>query len=128
MEKRQIIFRVWHNGEMYYRWDKKGEIIIRNGGYVILEMPNGMPLFSGELIGLDGAVLMQFVGLKDKNYKMIFEGDVMKTYHGNYEVEFESGQFQLKDFDHYGVNGESPDLEELEIIGNVFENGELINK
>lgn len=74
----------------------------------------------------DGLVLMQFTGLKDKNGKDIYEGDIMKTPYGNYAVEFDMGQFQYENFDHYGVNGESPDLEESEVIGNIYENAGLM--
>ncbi len=74
-------------------------------------------------------VLMQFTGLKDKNGKEIYEGDIVKDQFGiKYEVVFNKCCF-------YGKadpwNGEEDiDLAhketEIEVIGNIHENPELI--
>lgn len=127
---REIKFRIWHNNEMYHRHDKKGNTIIRNGGYVILEQPSPMPLFSGELIGLDGAVLMQYIGLKDKNEKEIYEGDIVEIADEYFKIYFNerSAGFQLDKLGmHQGGNEFiSNVINELEVIGNIYENPELL--
>lgn len=81
-------------------------------------------------------VIMQFTGLKDKNSKEIYEGDVLKvpdwydlpentsmTYN-NQEVSFADCSFSLggtsmhEDYEYIS--------EECEVIGNIYENPELL--
>lgn len=89
-------------------------------------------------LGFDEVILMQSTGLKDKNDKEIFEGDIiaigsdvvcMKLHStlGFYvekkgEIEFISGSTDLEDFE--DVAKEIAD--NLEIIGNIYENPELL--
>jgi uncharacterized phage protein (TIGR01671 family) len=71
-------------------------------------------------------ILMQYTGLKDKNGKKIFEGDVLKNIiydscNGRpkeeiSKVEYEENYFLM------------PACGEIEIIGNIYENPELKEK
>ena len=100
--------------------------------------------------------LMQYVGLKDKNGKEIYEGDVIQElrYKGcskcgdgrtvyNEEIVFYGGCFCLKpeygcprdlfsqgirEYSKYGDNyyEENDKCEKLEVIGNIYENPELL--
>lgn len=73
--------------------------------------------------------LMQYTGLKDKNGKEIYEGDIIE-YKSIYEWEkqpikkaevvFEDGMFCPP--------GVIMDLSRSEIIGNIYENPELLEK
>ena len=89
--------------------------------------------------GLTGTVLMQFTGLKDKNGKEIYEGDVVK--HGNDagQVKFKVSGVQWESEGKYYMHGwywESqtadayrptwPLEEGGEIIGNIYENPNLL--
>lgn len=70
--------------------------------------------------------IMQYTGLKDKNDKEIYEGDIVKhaTDEGVYKVIFEDGGFYVKnlfEYDFQTIN-EYP----LEVIGNIYENPELM--
>jgi uncharacterized phage protein (TIGR01671 family) len=101
-------------------------------------------------------VLMQFTGLLDKNGKEIYEGDVVKipyidpmgglhqeTENGRSKVGFESGQFVIYRIEpqgliewcekekgeyvsNYGNRTIVKDKTVVEIIGNIYENPELL--
>ena len=69
-----------------------------------------------------------FTGLKDKNGKEIYEGDILEWDHRKAKdarvIEFVEGGFWI-----HGINGFEIPAEHLrEIIGNIYENPELINK
>lgn len=77
--------------------------------------------------------LMQFTGLKDKNEKEIYEGDIVKTIFGCfYEVDWSEtfASFQLIKIvaDTYWKFRDNSDLEPktMEVIGNIYENPELL--
>ena len=74
--------------------------------------------------------LMQYTGLKDKNNKEIYEGDILFESFGEryYKVVFENGGFRAEfkgDFDEHSF-----DLIDVaqgcEIVGNIYENPELM--
>ena len=88
--------------------------------------------------------LMQYTGLKDKNGKEIYEGDIIEFNNNDYartaghlddeiiiaEVEYYCGHYGLKE-----ANGQLHDLyiaivndDEAEIIGNIYENPELLEE
>ena len=83
--------------------------------------------------------LMQYTGLKDKNGKEIFEGDILRDTDSEiYYVDFIRGCFYLrtnyKSFPHLGWAEWLPMCEidrlanpvDFEIIGNIYENPDLL--
>lgn len=83
---------------------------------------NSIPTYSDKV--------MQFTGLYDKNGKEIYEGDVVSG--GNSwasHVENEVVKFENGGFSPFSVAGWecTPSPEDCEIIGNVFENPELLD-
>ena len=83
-------------------------------------------------------ILMQSTGLLDKNGNKIFEGDIVKYKSGCYtyteEVAYNKNfaGFGVKDANAdiiftFGELAEDIDLSSFEVIGNIWEDGELID-
>lgn len=75
--------------------------------------------------------IMQYTGLKDKNNKEIYEGDILSD--GNikkpYKVVFENGSFKAEfegDFDEYSFDLIDVVAQGCEVVGNIYENPELM--
>lgn len=80
--------------------------------------------------------MMQFIGLKDKNGKEIYEGDVVKYHNPRVQEkpkEFVGKVFWVDEWAQFSLGGEGGfiDFERagwliLEVIGNIHENPELL--
>jgi uncharacterized phage protein (TIGR01671 family) len=114
---REIKFRAWDGEEMRYTFSVQS-----NGDGV---------LYSGGIVDWK---LMQFTGLKDKNGKEIFEGDICSTYNIDEPsnlidtVVFDDGSFVFQN--DYKLSAELRGFKSdyIEIIGNIYEHPELLNK
>lgn len=73
----------------------------------------------------------QYTGLKDRNGKEIYEGDIVKVHKGKYVVEYWTGQLLVSWFLKSTTSGDTEYMEmacigESEVIGNIYENPELL--
>ncbi|AQP89274.1 hypothetical protein WFY73_001478 [Listeria monocytogenes] len=84
----------------------------------------------------DDVVLMQYTGLKDKNGKKIFEGDIVRNINGEYSyigiVNKDRYTFYIKgvapkdNYDFADVSDTVTGKSSLIVIGNIHENPEIL--
>ena len=124
---RKIKFRAWNNKleKMFYSDEcyfvfQEGKLIERDGE-------------NSDYMLCRDDVVMQYTGLKDKNGKEIYEGDILKvkTYVSTRKgvVIFRKGQFAIKQDNNITFllsDTYWEETERLKVIGNKYENPELL--
>jgi hypothetical protein len=116
MEKREIKFRIWNGHNMV---DPKKTTV-----FAVKEDLKIDGLF---IPFADEFKLMQYTGLKDKNGKEIYEGEIL-NYPGYLplEVWFEDGAFLVGIKDKSDQHLFQSKAEYMEVIGNIYENPNLL--
>ena len=126
---REIKFRAWHKAKKFMdtAW--------------LIDWEHGQVAHRSHNVSqLENCILMQYTGLKDKNGKEIYDGDVIRWSSEDEigVVKYQDAAFYLETNvpDNIGHSSKfySPwlrvikhDLEnELEVIGNIYENPELL--
>ena len=136
MKQREIKFRAWDKKRK--KMIKVGEINFNQVGeldYIVST--------NGDILGWD-FILMQYTGLKDRNGKEIYEGDIVKCCKDGKEFigEIIWGKFAkflvdlcnlkndggIYDFSHFIYDEVRNRIVNLEVIGNIFENPELLKR
>ena len=139
---REIKFRAWDdiNKKWLLGYDKPNLGGFSMLGEVMAFGEYNKMLSSFNLEDWDKIILMQFTGLKDRNGKEIYEGDVIRctddadeiselnsdTGYGNVEWLNESGMWYVYEIN----NGIDILMQEgyIEVIGNIYENPELLKQ
>lgn len=74
----------------------------------------------------------QYTGLHDRNGKEIYEGDIVKTKCGDFEVigvvEYDENTCHFYIKNENGINQSFFEKLEIEIIGNIYDNKELLEE
>lgn len=76
----------------------------------------------------DSAILMQYTGMKDKNGVEIWEGDVIKSGRGDWGViVWKAPFFEVTVSEDQSSLYTKEWIEACEVIGNIYENPNLLN-
>lgn len=118
---RDIKFRAWDNkGKVMLDW-----LCIRQSAFNRGETQLMYDCFtSPSFINDCGFTLMQYTGLKDKNGKEIYEGDILCW--PKYEGKKLQTRWDVSWSNEYGGWVNWHPRNEAEIIGNIYENPELL--
>lgn len=153
---REIKFRAWDGQRMFYgilpwAWDS----VIKTGFWYCSQSRDNNDVAKFEVdvqMSKKDFIIMQYTGLKDKNGKEIYEGDIIC--HVNYIdkpkyiIRFGIGYIDASDFEDYSIKingfylesikkkkdeygyGYPPSIMNIydysEVIGNIYENPELL--
>lgn len=138
---REILFRGKRldNGEWVEGFLEKRPSAIQMPGYGgpwYIWVPPQDPDDNGGFYNIDPETVCQYTGLKDKNGRRIFEGDIIKAVMngGNYDqyefpigqVVFENGAFCLRDRRETTPLCSFAPAVSFEVIGNIYDNQELL--
>jgi len=136
---KEIKFRAWDkkNDKMYSSTIEEQEgFQFKNNEWVFCDFKLGVVYLHS-----DNGVLMQYTGLKDKNGKEIYEGDIYQHGSRRCVIKYVDARFiaiskiqqeNQGERKWFKQEGEEVDLELQErnygeIIGNIYENPELLN-
>lgn len=131
MEQRTIKFRAW---DKKYNVMWQGIELVKLLKYLVFqEMPNA-EAYTAFKTHPDDFVWLQNTGIKDKNGREIFEGDVLSDTHygtkGQIIWKNEFARFVVQELNpekEFELWSDNEMLYHTAVIGNIYENPELLN-
>lgn len=112
----------------FKHWDKQinkmryGDIQLGNDGKPFVIVNN----IENPIEEIEDVITLFSTGLKDKNGKLIYEGDILKTKTGLVKVVYFLAEFVLESIHNTDFLLIDWDTTEQEVIGNIYENPELL--
>ena len=129
---REIKFRAWDEKNKRWYKDSDPDCVLEFDGSIT--QINVVGQYDGELFysfdDKEGLILVQYTGLKDKNGKEIYEGDIIFHHHRKEEyrlqgvVRYEEQWAGFYFAENRGMNKNT----KYEVLGNIYENPELLEK
>ena len=116
-------FRAYDGGSLS-RMYQPDEVMVGNGDIWIIDEDS----VSGEWIVNNDLHLMQSTGLKDKNGKEIFEGDVVKCNGLLGTIESFKAMWICSFVKYNNYQKVGFFAQEIEVVGNIYENPELLEE
>lgn len=120
--------------ELKFRaWDKEWCKMLLPGEWAMPRIQLDGSLYDdfGDCLYTDNYIIEQYTGLKDKNGKEIYVGDILETCCGKAEVYFDDELLMYRIKVRHGgtmplVSKKSKRHFDYEVIGNIHENPELL--
>ena len=111
-------------------WDTVGECYCPRSHYILLSDGTLIEEIGGEDVICDSKNIEQCTGLKDKNGKLIYEGDIVKDDEGFVGlVKYDEVCAMFKIEFVYSISNFEDDMSwEFEVIGNIHENPKLLEE
>ena len=119
---RELNFRSWNLETKFMYNNIEDGVIAKNqkGEFVLC-------ISFGAICRDANSIVMQFTGLKDKNSKEIYEGDICKHNNDIAVIVFWEGAFIFnKHYTHYNSLTNFACIRTFEVIGNIYETPELL--
>lgn len=126
--KREILFRGFNNKHKEWRYGYY--FVNRDQHFIVEDKIETNPILSEEDFAVNPETIGQYTGLKDKNGKKIFEGDIVEFTNldlPNMVIRFDNGSFMF-------CEDENSTYEELrmtytvEVVENIYDTPELMKQ
>lgn len=103
-------------------------MVVNSGATLVFPTDKNLDWVDDTVMEVEESAVQQFTGLKDKNGKEIFEGDIVFADETTFEVVFKYGCFMVRNVD-LGVETDEVSQQyftplyeypDCEVIGNIF--------